>query len=76
MWGTYENSLSVLCCCHIIQLVVEERNFLSHHIIYFSQFMLVVQDSADECAHGDSKYVAQNKCVLFQEKCLSVDKKC
>ena len=71
MWWTHENSTSVLCCCHISQLVVEERNFLSRRIIYFSQHAgcAILCWRVSSCG---SKYVTQNKCVLFQEKYLSV----
>lgn len=71
MWWTCENNTSVLFCCHTIQLVVKGRDFFRHLIVHTG------------CVRwcwwvytGGSKYVTHNKCVLFQEKCLSVNIKC
>lgn len=69
MWWTHQNSTSVLCCCNIIQLVVEERNFLSHRIIYFSQFMLVVRNYVDEYTLVVQNMWPQTS-VFYSRKCV------
>lgn len=55
-----ENSTSVLCCCHIVPFVVEERNFLSRRITRLTLCWWGYT--------GGSRYVAQNKCVFLPGK--------